>query len=376
MGELQTATSIMADRGLVRRDEFAGQQVQTQAETSMAAVAAREQAMVQARFIMAERHQRNWDVIRVRLLSHCDRPGFAEKAWYKKPTGRAKVNGQWVETFAEDLSARFMEVARQEIGNLDTDTSVSYEDENVRIVKAFVLDIERNNRDSRDIIVPKVTEKRGKQNKAGDWEPPEGREIISQRLNTYGEPVYLCRATEDEVRLRVNSEISKAQRDETKRLIPADILQDCRDRIAVTKQKEDKRDPLSARKKVIDSFASIHVMPDELVTYIGCSLEKASPAQMDELRGLFSAIKDGEITMGEALRKKYDGEGTPEDQSDVARKKIVDLKKEEKKEEKPKSTEPTQEEMDAATKAQLAKENGEQEQPQRGRRNLFGGGDK
>lgn len=365
MGELQTVTTSMTDRGLVRRDEFGVQQAQTQAETSMAAVTAREQAMVQARFIMAERHQRNWDLVRVRLLSHCDRPGFAEKAWYKKPTGKAKINGVFVDTFAEDLSARFMEVARQEIGNLDTDTSVTYEDENIRIVKAFVLDLERNNRDSRDIIVPKVTEKRGKKNKQGEWEAPEGRDVLSQRLNTYGEPVYLCRATEDEIKLRVNAEISKAQRDETKRLIPADILQDCRDRIAQTKQKEDKRDPLAARKKVIDAFASINVMPDELVTYLGCSLDKASPAQMDELRGLFSAIKDGEISMADAMRNKNEYEGTPEDQADVARKKIESLQP---KETAKVNNDPTPEEMEAATKAQLAKESeGEIEQPQRRR---------
>lgn len=359
-------------RGSVQREEFAGQELQTQAETSMAAVAAREQAMVQARFIMAERHARNWEVVRVRLLAHCDRPGFAEAAWYKKPTGRAKINGEWVDTFAEDLSARFMEVARQEVGNLDTATAVTYEDANVRIVTAFVLDLERNNRDSRDLVVNKVTEKRGKKNKQGDWEPPDGRDVLSQRLNTNGEPVYLCRATEDEVRQRMNAEISKAQRDETKRLIPADILQDCRDRVKLTKQKEDKRDPLAAKKKVIDAFASIHVMPDDLVTYLGCSLEKASPAQMDELRGLFTAVKDGEISMAEALRQKYDSEGTPEDQNEVAKKKLEALKPKDQPKE-PKPTEPTPEEMEAATKAQLAKESGEQEQPQRGRRNLFGG---
>lgn len=346
-------------RGSVQREEFAGQEIQTQAETSMAAVAAREQAMVQARFIMAERHARHWDSVRVRLLAHCDRPGFAEAAWYKKPTGKAKINGEWVDTFAEDLSVRFMEVARQELSNLDTATAVTYEDANVRIVTAFVLDLERNNRDARDIVINKVTEKRGKQNKkTGEWEPPEGREVLSQRLNSYGEPVYLCRATEDEVRQRQNAEISKVQRDETKRLIPADILQDCRDRVRLTRAKEDKRDPLAAKKKVIDAFASIHVMPDDLVTYLGCSLEKASPAQMDELRGLFTAVREGEITMTEAIRKKYEGEGTPEDVEEVAKKKIESLQP------KP-SAAPTPEEMEAATREQLAREQGVEPEPPR-----------
>jgi len=362
MADLQT------QRGMVRRDDFAGHELQSQAETSMAAVAAREQAMVQARFIMAERHQRSWDVVRVRLLQHCDRPGFAEAAWYKKPTGRAKINGRLVDTFAEDLSARFMEVARQEIGNLDAATSVTYEDANVRIVTAQVLDLERNNRDSRDIVITKVTEKRGyKDDRTGEWTPPEGREVIGQRINSKGEPTYLCRATEDEVRQRQNSEISKAQRDETKRLIPADILQDCRDRIKLTKQKEDKRDPDAGRKKVIDAFAGIRVMPDELVTYIGTALDKASPAQIEELRGLFTAIKDGETSMAEAMEAKYGTKGTPEDQKDAAEEKLRLLTEEEAKRKRQGQGEPTQEEMDAAMREQLAKENGETEQPPRGR---------
>lgn len=346
---------ITAPRGVAVREEFGAVQQANQGDTAMAAVQAREQALVQARFIMAERHQRDWDVVRVRLLKHCLRPGFAEKAWYKKPTGRAKINGRWVETFAEDVSARFAEVARQEIGNLDVATSVTYEDANTRVVTATVMDLERNNRDSRDIVINKVTEKRGKKNDAGEWEPPEGREVLSQRLNTQGEPVYLVRATEDEIRSRMNAEISKAQRDETKRLIPIDILDDCREQIQRTKNDADRKDPLAARKKVIDAFASLEVMPDELAKYLGHPLEKATPAEIDELRGLFTAIKDGETTMSSAMRIKYESPGaTAEDQQDAAQRKIAELQG------KSADDPPTEEEMKAAEQAALAAESGQQ----------------
>lgn len=314
------------DRGHTARQEFGVTQTQSAAETAIAAVSAREQAKIQAMFIMAERHPRNWDTVRVRLLQHCERFGFAEVARYQKPAGRKKVNGEWKETFAEGLSARFAEIARQEMCNTSTETSVIYEDDLIRIVRASVMDLERNSLDAREITIAKVVEKRGKQDRAtGEWTPPEGREVISQRINSYGEPSYLVRATDDEVRAKQNSEISKAQRDESLRLIPKDIRDDCEARILATISDPKKIDPAAARKKLVDSFAALGVMPDDLVTYIGCALDRCSPPQITELRGLWTAIKDGEIDFTTALKAKYDQPGSRKEAEEVADQKIADM---------------------------------------------------
>ena len=295
------------ERGQTSRNEFGVQQTQSSAETAGIAVAARERAKIEAMYVMSERHPRSWDTVRVRLLSHCDRPGFAEIARYKKPAGRKKVNGQWVDVFAEGLSARFAEIARQEAGNLATESSIVYEDDLIRIVRASVMDLERNNLDSREITVAKAVERRGKQDKQGNWEPPEGREVIGNpRLNSFGEPVWLVKATDDEIRNRQNSEISKAQRDESLRLIPKDIRDDCEARVLAVLADPKKVDPTAARKKLIDAFAKLSILPDDLLTYLGCSVDKASPTQIDELRGLWTAINDGEIDFQTALKMKYD----------------------------------------------------------------------
>lgn len=301
------------ERGLIRQEM--GVQNISSAETAIAAVSAREKARIESAYVVAMRNPRDWMDVRSRLLKHCDRPGFAEKARYKKPTGKAKINGEWKDTFAEGLTVRFAEAARSEMGNLISETEVTYEDDNIRIVRASVLDLERNNYEGRSLTLTKVTEKRGKQDfKTKEWAPPEGREVVGQRVNTYGDPVYICKATEDEVRLRMNSEISKAQRDETLRLIPKDIRDDCEARILATLSDPKKVDPLAARNKVIDAFATINVIPSDLVTYINTDLEKASPAQIAELRGLYAAIADGQITFDEAMKIKYTGEdGNPED---------------------------------------------------------------
>lgn len=378
MGELPTVTSSMADRGLVRRDEFGAQQVQTQAETSMAAVAAREQAKIQAAYIMAERHPRMWDVVRRRMLDHCNRYGFAVIARYRKPVGKELINGEWVEKHAEGLSTQFAQVARQEMGNLSAETSVVYEDNRLRIVRAGVVDYERNTHEWREIAIAKTVEKKGKRKGAG-WDPPEGREVIYERQNTRGESIFLCVATEDEVMKRQNAEISKAHRDCTLRMIPKDIRDEAEVLIETIKREQIDRDPAAFRKKVIDSFAPEGIGPEDLMTYLGCPLDKSSKAQIAELRDLYTAIKENETTFQDALKAKY---STPEEghnqgqQEKVAEGKIASLKKEE----KPKSSESTTEEMEAATRAQLAKESeGEQEQPPaapRQRRNLFGGGDR
>lgn len=51
-----------APRGIEVREEFGAIQQSNHGDTAMAAVQAREYAMVQARFVMAERHPRDWDV--------------------------------------------------------------------------------------------------------------------------------------------------------------------------------------------------------------------------------------------------------------------------------------------------------------------------
>lgn len=368
---------VKYERGVTARDEFGASEIQGRAETATAAVAARERARIEAMFIMAERHPRDWDDVRVRLLKHCDRSGFAEVARYKKPVGKKFINGEWKDTYAEGLSVRFAEIARTEMGNTATESSVAYEDDLMRVIRAAVVDLERNNHGAREIAIAKVTEKKGKKNtKTQEWMPPNGREVISSRINTSDEVNFLVRATDDETRNRQNSEISKVHRDETLRMIPRDIRDDCEGRILATLKDPKKTDPTAARKKVIDSFETLNVLPSDLVSYIGVPLDRASPMQLDELRGLYAAIRDGETTFDAALKAKYDvpeGEDSETKQQHDARllrqsEEQLERKKAEaansattaKSEPPAATTEPTEEEMDRTTREKLASEHEEQ----------------
>lgn len=329
--------------GVISREEFGVSESSRHNETAATSAAAREQAAIQARFVMAERHPRNWDTVRVRLLQHCDRPRFADNARYSKPTGKKKINGEWVETFAEGLSVRFAEVARQEMANTESTSSVVFEDDLLRIVRAGVSDIERNTHEFREVAITKVVEKRGMKNKkTGEWEPPEGRETVGNpRLNSYGDPVYLVKATEDEVQSRQNSQISKIQRDSTLRLIPKDIRDECEDRCLAVLEDPNKTDPMELRKRIIDGFAKLGVMPDDLVNYMGNSLDKLGSKGWKELSSLGVAIRDGEISFQDALKKKFTpGDGEEEtdeqrqariqrqldEQGEIAKRKMAEMK--------------------------------------------------
>lgn len=351
------------ERGLTQREEFGAQQLQTQAETAMAAVAAREQAKIQAAYIMAERHPRSWDMVRRRMLDHCNRYGFSVVARYRKPVGRELVNGEWVEKYAEGLSTQFAQMARQEMGNVIADTSVVYEDARLRIIRATVVDYERNTHEAREIAINKTVEKKGKRRGDG-WAPPEGRDVISERLNNYGEPVYLCVATDDEVAKRQNSEISKAHRDCTLRMIPKDIRDEAE--VSIEKIKTDKvdKDPAAFRNQVVDAFAAIGVRPDDLMTYLGRPLDRATNRELRDLKDLWSAIKENEITFQDALKQKYETPegGQTQTAEEVAKQKISTMKND-----KPAET------VDAVAETVTDKAPDAEPAP---RRNPFGGGHK
>src|SRR3954464_1839255 len=95
-------------------------------ETSSSAIAAREKASVEARFIMAANRPRDFETSRRRLVDACKRPGFAAMARYSKPVGRERIEG---------LSIRFAEEARVLWGNMDVTVLLVFDDDMRRIYR-------------------------------------------------------------------------------------------------------------------------------------------------------------------------------------------------------------------------------------------------
>lgn len=293
---------IVKPGSTVTRQGFGTQEVESRRETQGNALAARQQAEVQARYIVAMQRPRSIDDVRVRMLSHCQRTGFAEKAEYAKPVAGSKVRGP---------SIRFVETALQEYGNVLPDSYVTYDDEKLRIIRVTMTDLERNITYSDDVVVEKVIERKS---------PKRGDVVLGARENSQGGTTYRIQAANGDAELenRFAAETSKKIRKLGLRILPIDLVEECIAKCNATLDGGGK-DPAAERKKVADAFSGIGVMPRDLEAYLGHQLASTSPAEMSDLRKIFQAIRDGETTWVQVMEELAPDQ-EPAPQGDLAEK--------------------------------------------------------
>lgn len=290
---MSTNSSALArtpQAGMTATEGFDNTAMEVSAETASTAIAARATAVAQAKFIMAMKNPRDIENVRLKLLRACERPGFAgsltEKvfgaAWYKKPVGDG----------VEGFSIRFAEEAIRALGNIDVQVVTLFDDPRQRIVEVTVMDLEANISYPTSISLEKTVER----SKLG-----VGQVAIRTRINSYGKPVYVVPATDDEVFMKQQNLVSKAIRNGALRLLPGDIQAECRERILAIRQGEIAKDPDGFKRRVLDAFAALNVMPAMLEEYLGHPLAVCSPAELDDLRSLHLALKEGKITWAEVM---------------------------------------------------------------------------
>ena len=249
-----------------------------------AAISAAEyaRARIETAYKMALYRPRDEDNARVKILKECLRPGFAEKAEYAKPVAGGRICGP---------SIRFAETALRLWGNVLYDHQVVFDGPDARRVKVSVMDMETNTSFSHEIQIPKTVERRD----------PRDREIIGERTNSMGSKVFIVRATEDEIRTSIAAAVSKALRNEGLRLIPQDIIDEAMEAAAKTRREKDRQDPDSARKKLCDAFAAQGILPKDLKVYLGHDIATLTPAETEDLRQIYTTIKDGEAKWSDYL---------------------------------------------------------------------------
>lgn len=296
------------------RDDFGGQQIQTIRETAATAVAAREKAAVEARYLMALKRPRSIMKCREELIKACGIPTFADVAWYMRPAGRKfnKQTNQWEESYAEGFSIRFAEEALRSFGNVYPEMSVVFEDEETRIVRDTVTDLESNLSYSTEIVIRKRVERR---------KLKDGQEAVEERVNSEGKKVYIVEATDDEVLQKQSALRSKAMRTDGLRLIPAWLKEECKELIFKTRDGVFKEDPDRAKRKLADAFNSLGVSVQDLEAYLGHGLERLTNSEYKELVGIGTAIKDGDTTWGEVMAERNPS-GTKEGAQKVAEEKL------------------------------------------------------
>jgi hypothetical protein len=266
-------------------------------ETASTALAAAAKASVEARFLLALQRPRDIEDVRVQLLKDCKRPRFAEAARYSKPQGKKRDDetGEWIENRVEGPSARFAEAAMRHMGNMQVESMVIFDDSKQRMTRVLATDLETNATQSGDVVISKTVERRSLK---------KGQRPIGERTNSYGDRVYIIEATDDEANNKSASAVSKMRRNVILQLVPADIVEECMDQCIETQRKEDAADPDAARRKVIDAFAGIGVQPSELAQYLGHDTTALNPAELTDLRAVFSAIRDGETNWRDVLEAR------------------------------------------------------------------------
>jgi hypothetical protein len=263
----------------------------TTGETAGAVLAAQAKALVEARFTIAMHQPRDVDQVRERLMRECARPSFAEVAIYRKPIGEG----------VEGPSIRFAEAAIQAMGNLAIDTPAIYDDSEKRILRVSVADMETNVVHSKDVTIQKRVERS---------RTYEGQNVIKTRINSRGKPVYLVEATDDEILNTENALVSKALRTTGLRLVPGWLIDECMTAVRATRAKTNATDPDAAKRKLLDAFRGVGVTAEQVKEWLGHPADTLTPAELEELRGIFTAVKDGDTTWQEVMDAKIE-ERTP-----------------------------------------------------------------
>jgi hypothetical protein len=264
-------------------------------ETASVAVAEQAKALVFAHYELALRHPRDVDQARQSLLKDCQRPSFAEVARYNKPIGKG-VFGP---------SIRFAEAAIRCYRNILIMTQTTFDDLEKRIINVRVKDVEYNIGYDQDVTITKTVERKRIR---------PGETYLKTRMNSKGEMLYIIEATDDDILNKQNALISKAIRTQGLRLIPGDLIDECMDAVIATQNKRDAEDPDSAKKKIYDSFALIGVKAEDIKEYLGTAADSLTPKELLDLRGIYQAIKDGEISWRDVIdkaEKKRDAPQSP-----------------------------------------------------------------
>ena len=75
----------------------------------------------------------------------------------------------------------------------------------------------------------------------------------------------------------------------------------------------DAEDPDAARKRLVDGFAALNIPPSALKKHLGHDLGTTSPAELTELRQLYAAIHEGDLTWSDVMARKDGDEGGEQD---------------------------------------------------------------
>jgi len=311
----------MSDMPVVSRpDGPVPQIIDVSVQSAAAASAEKERAMVECMYVMAAKRPRNINQFRVEAIEAMQHKSLADASIWQRPAGRKQnAQGQWEQNYAEGFSIRAMEAFGQIWGHLYISARVNWDDGERTSITVTVIDTQKNITYSRDAIVEKRVERKDK----------KGREVLGERLNSYGDLVYTVRATDDEHRMHLGAEVSKQMRDCISRIIPAYLKAELWEVAKKTIADQNAKDPGSALRKICDKFAALGVSPVMLQEYLGRPLETITANDLNDLAALHTGLKENSFTWADVMRvqaEPAEGEATKPTPTQKLRDKIANTK--------------------------------------------------
>ncbi len=235
-------------------------------------------AEAQASIFLAKQFPRDVYLAEDRIKKNCQRSGVAESAIYSLPRGKDK-NGK--EINVTGASIRLAELIVRELGNIQYGIRELDQGEDWTKVEVFAWDLETNFKAARTFTV-----KHYRYYKEG------GNKKLTSSTDIY-EMIYGIAA--------------RRLRGCLLEVIPSDILEialnQCEEtrKINAEKNKEKFNEIID---KLVNSFSNYGVSKALLDKYLGHKIEDLSTKELDNLRGIFAAIRDGNNKVEDYFEKE------------------------------------------------------------------------
>lgn len=235
---------------------FSGEQENTQVSVMSESQSARESQEVQAMIVMAKKFPREPIVAMDRILKSCTRESLARSAVYSYPRGGQNVEGP---------SIRLAETIAQEWGNIQYGIRELSQANGESTVEAFAWDIQTNTRQVKVFQVPHI-----RYTKKGKTVLTDPRDIYELVANNGARRLRACILG----------------------VIPGDVIEAAVEQCSLTLHASADTSP-EGLKKMADKFQEFGVTSEMIADRYQCRFEAIRPAQVVQLRKIYTSLKDG-----------------------------------------------------------------------------------
>ena len=233
-------------------------------------------AEAQSAIFLAKQFPRDIFESEERILKNCQRIGVAESAIYSLPRGKDK-NGK--EINVTGASIRLAELIVRELGNIQYGIRELDQGEDWTKVEVFAWDLETNFKATRTFTV-----------KHYRYYKDNSSKKLTSSTEIY-ETIYSIAA--------------RRLRGCLLEVIPSDILECALNQCEETRKIISDKDKFNEKlNKLVNSFINYDVSKLMLEKYLGHNIEAITLDELDNLRGIFAAIRDGNNKVEDYFEKE------------------------------------------------------------------------